>query len=431
MRYCPECETRVSGEGERCAECGDELVILDADSLLGVELDGKYRVCAILGSGGMGTVYRARQRRLQRDVAIKVLRPDKRNLETATARFRREVRVVSRLSHPHIVTVHDFGQTEEGLLYLVMEYVEGVKLAEQIHWLDPMPLERVVHIVAQICDALEEAHAQEVVHRDLNPANVLLLRRAGAVDYVKVLDFGLAKILDSSSEPAVTRQGDVVGTAGYMSPEQIQGLPIDVRVDLYSLGVMVFELLSGRLPYRGENPAATMFKHLNEPIPLIRERNPLLVDVPKEIDSFMPRALAKEPSQRFASVAEFRRALIGLLDFGRVPAECTVTDVRLGDEETLPAIEMRQLKPTEFPETQELPLEELTAGQEPTVKIVLATLGESTAADAPSPAASADQHADDHTQPRPEPTQRIRPTDGEATRRAFAPESEPTLDLDE
>ncbi|HKE60674.1 MAG TPA: serine/threonine-protein kinase, partial [Pyrinomonadaceae bacterium] len=263
---------------------------------LGSVLRDRYRLDVELGRGGMGVVYRATDLELQRDVAVKVLSA---NASTSDARQRllREARAAASLNHPHIVAVHDVGETG-GLPFLVMEFVAGPSLSKS----RPTELTRVVEIATQICEALEHAHSNSIVHRDLKPDNVLLSNTSQGAS-VKLADLGLALPADAVR---ISRAGTVVGTAAYMAPEQALGQPVDGRTDLYALGVLLYELTTGRLPFSGDTQLTIVSQHVHAQVVPPRV---LRSDLPRALESIILRLLAKNPSQRFSTASEVREAL--------------------------------------------------------------------------------------------------------------------------
>jgi len=280
-----------------CPNDGARLVKLKSrpDALLGRVFDDRYELRAMIGQGGMGTVYRGWQRSVDREVAIKVIHPKLSMVRAAAKRFLREARLSSRLSQPNIVNVHDFGQTEDGILYLVMELLRGHPLADDLRLRRPLPLRRIITITSQICDALESAHGQGIIHRDLKPQNILLLDDPPGRDLLKILDFGLAKSLASETTSLVTRTDAVLGTPLYMPPEHILGKPSDQRADLYSLGCLLYQMSCGRPPFRRDNINALLGAHIHDPPP------PLPDTVPPRLAGTIQRLLRKEPEDRFAT----------------------------------------------------------------------------------------------------------------------------------
>ena len=273
--------------------------------LVGVVLEGAYRITRLLGEGGMGAVYEAVHLRLNKRVAVKLMSRELASNTEALARFHREAEVTSRLGHPHLVNVIDFGTAESGEPYLVMEYLDGEDLEHRIRRDGRLPLETAVEITKQVASALDAAHAEGVVHRDLKPANVYLVKVRGESDFVKVLDFGVSKI--KAARTKLTRATAVIGTPDYMSPEQATGLveEIDHRADQWALGCIVWEMLSGLAPFIADDMAALFYQVINmDPHPLAR-RAPGL---PPEVEPVLRRALAKQAADRYPSIKDFSRA---------------------------------------------------------------------------------------------------------------------------
>jgi serine/threonine-protein kinase len=271
---------------------------------------GKYKVVKLLGEGGMGAVFVAEQAlgTTSRKVALKTLHRELSQDPKIRARFEREVATVASLEHPNTIRVFDFGMAEDGLLYIVMELAIGRTLSKVIETEGALAPERAAKIIEQVCGSLAEAHAQGIVHRDLKPDNIMLLDRAGQKDVVKVLDFGIAKNQEAESRGAkLTMQGTVLGTPPYMSPEQFTGAALDVRSDIYSLAVVTFEMLTGRLPFEAESAFEWATLHMTQEPPDFA-RYPTGERVPPAMREAVYRALRKIPSERFASVTEFAAA---------------------------------------------------------------------------------------------------------------------------
>ncbi len=302
MKTCPKCGSEYPDTNTLCPSDGVALE-KSGDSILGKVLAGKYRIDERLSEGGMGTVYRGTHVLMDKTVAVKVLRASLAADEKIVARFSREARAASRISHPHALSVTDFGEAEDGVVFLVMEYLDGETLKEIIRAEGPMALTRVVEILRQVGGALQSAHSEGVVHRDLKSDNIMLLSSSGT-DYAKVLDFGIAKIkeLDGAYDPGLTAPDLVIGTPQYMSPEQCSQSPdIDARSDIYQLGVVLYELLVGHVPFVGESPTAIMLKHLQEPAPSVTDER---ADLPPAVAHVVSRAMAKLPEERYQSVDE-------------------------------------------------------------------------------------------------------------------------------
>jgi len=276
--------------------------------LLGQILDGRYEILEKIEEGGMGAIYKARQLRLDRIVALKLLLHDRRGDPISVERFRHEAYLASRLRHPHAIHVYDFGQAEDGLLYIAMEFLEGETLKERMENGAALPIATAVQIISQTLRTITEAHRLGLIHRDLKPDNIFLARIESNVDYVKVLDFGIAKLtavqdgLVEGYQGGLTVQGKIYGTPNYMSPEQIRSKTVDHQSDLYSLGVLFFEMLVGRRPFEAETPVDVMMMHLRDDPPDIRSFDP---DLPEALDNVVKRALAKDRRERFQSGQEF------------------------------------------------------------------------------------------------------------------------------
>jgi len=270
------------------------------DSLVGQEIAGRYRIVRLVARGGMGAVYEAEQHPLGRKVAIKVLHHGN-NVEGAEfeRRFTLEAEALARLNHPHTVTLHDYGQTPGGMYYLVMEYVEGRPLSRLLQ--DDGPLEpiRCIDLMLQVCRALREAHALGIVHRDLKPSNLLVRRQEDGDEVVKVVDFGLVKLTEA--DQSLTLSGMILGSPHCMSPEQVQGLDVDHRADIYSLGVLMFRSLTGQYPFHGQTTAATMISHVQQPIPRMADVWPDL-ELPPGLEEVIRRCLSKAPQERYQDI---------------------------------------------------------------------------------------------------------------------------------
>ncbi|MBW2460266.1 MAG: serine/threonine protein kinase [Deltaproteobacteria bacterium] len=285
----------------------------DANEFIGTVLDGRYRVEDVLGTGGVGVVYRAEHLKLQRPVAVKVLHERFGSIDELRRRFEREAQALSALSHPNVVSVNDYG-ISDGTPYLVMELLEGRTLADLIDDDGPPPIEDAIEIQRQILRGLAFAHDKGIVHRDLKAANIFLQALPDAPNHVKILDFGLAKIFttgDGVGEPTLTKSGTILGTPAYMPPEQATGGSVDVRADVYSAGVVLFEILTGRYPFEASARADMLRAHLLLPMPDPEEWRPGL-SLSLELNALLGTAMKKDRTDRFANAAEMLAALDAL-----------------------------------------------------------------------------------------------------------------------
>jgi serine/threonine-protein kinase len=280
-------------------------------SLVGTTLDGRYVITGHLASGGMGAIFRAHHVHLRKDFAVKVLRPDLTSSPDIVERFRREAEIASALEHDNIVKVTDFGRTEDGFLFLVMELLTGESLFERLRREAFLPPEEAVIVLWQICAGLEVAHARGVIHRDLKPENVFLARTGSGREVTKILDFGIAKIADPSSGSA-TQAGIVVGTPEYLSPEQAMGTAVDARADLYAVGLIAWRTLAGRHPFKADDPRSLLMMQATRPVPPLTDVRPDLASYPALVAT-VAKACAKEPSARHVSAAALRDELAASL----------------------------------------------------------------------------------------------------------------------
>jgi tRNA A-37 threonylcarbamoyl transferase component Bud32 len=277
------------------------------DEHTGTMIGGRYHVLEKIGEGGMGRVYLAEHVMMRRRCALKMIKPGLTRCVDSVNRFSREANNASRISHPNVAVIYDFGEADDGVLYLAMEYVDGESLGALAARESPLPVARAVEIARQVADALTAAHHIGMVHRDLKPDNILLARDMGGGDQVKVVDFGIAKSLSGEGQN-ITRSGFVVGTPRYMSPEQLLGEPVDGRSDLYSLGCVLYEMLTGTEPFGGGEGAASLTRRLVEPPPHPRSHRP---SISRELNDLVVRALARLPADRYQSAVELRDALAG------------------------------------------------------------------------------------------------------------------------
>jgi serine/threonine protein kinase len=329
---CQSCQSALPDDAQFCASCGlptsrhpsdattqiglqqtnadspratDEQV----DRRVGLILDSKYKLIESLGEGGMGSVFRAERLHIGDEVAVKLLHRDLVREQQALERFRREARTAAQIRHPNVVSIHDFsdGAGVAGEAYIVMELVPGVSLGKLLRREGRMPAKRAVHLMLDICNGVGVAHRQALLHRDLKPDNVIVVPPAheGEEETAKVVDFGLAKVRDVAASGSLTKTGTVLGTLYYMSPEQCSGEELDARADVYSLGAMLYEMLVGNPPFRANNMAGLISKHLHEQPPAFPE----FLQVPQAIQSVCLRALAKDRNQRPSDALAFGREL--------------------------------------------------------------------------------------------------------------------------
>jgi serine/threonine protein kinase/tetratricopeptide (TPR) repeat protein len=326
MLKCPQCGREFPSGASVCPDdgstlradatvSGDTSYAPTPDPLAGVVLDDKYRLDERLGEGGMGAVYRATHLLIERPVAVKVLSQRLVTDESARERFRREARAAGRLQHTNAVTVTDFGETRDGLVYLVMELLEGKPLREVLAHDAPLDPARAVSLMMQISAAVEAAHEAGIIHRDLKPGNIFLVQRPDSPHIVKVLDFGIAKLAGDGGEfnlvDTLTGTGVMIGTPRYMSPEQCDGAQLTPASDVYSLGVILYEMLTGQTPFNGGTPLSLALKHSSESPRPPRE---LVANIPPALEGVVLHALAKKPEERDSDAGEFRRELFAVAE---------------------------------------------------------------------------------------------------------------------
>ena len=309
---CLTCGSRYEPGAKVCPSCGTPLDEIPNGTVIG----GKYRIVGRIGSGGMGRVYVAEHETLGKSVAVKILHHKYMGKRDLIKRFKTEALATSRMNHPNVVSVIDFGEDDSGLLYLVMEHVKGRSLESVITREWPLGDERIIRIAIQVLRALQEAHAHGVLHRDLKPENILIEDLQDQKDQAHVLDFGLAKALDAPAMGGMSRitaVGSTCGTPEYMSPEQAQGADLDPRSDVYSLGVLMYRMAAGRPPFLDANPVSVAAKHVTEPVPDLLSVRPDL-QIHPALEAAVYKALEKRREDRYASAADMRKHLTSVLE---------------------------------------------------------------------------------------------------------------------
>lgn len=291
MKACPQCNLKYPADKTACFVDGATLQVIQ-DPRIGTTLGGRYLIESVLGEGGMATVYRARHRLVDRACAVKIMNESLAGNKTIRERFRREAKATQKLAHPNIIEIFDQGETADGSLYLVMELLDGETLADVLDRKRKLPVERALPILIQIARALARAHDLEVIHRDLKPENIFLAKESDGSDRAVLLDFGIAR---SMQDPRLTGSGEVFGTPQYMAPERITSIDAGPAADLYAVGVMMFELLTGQLPFDAPDVASFFVKHLKEEPPSMRSVDP---SMPQAVDELALRLMAKAPEDR-------------------------------------------------------------------------------------------------------------------------------------
>ena len=312
LRRCPMCGTLFDQVDQTVCPI-DGVTLEDVEdeqetTLTGQVVAGRFEVGELLGAGGMGAVYKARQISIDRDCALKILKKEIVDNKTAVKRFLLEAKATSRLTNAHTITIYDFGQTETGELFIAMEFLKGKDLKDKLAQSGPLPIARAVEVITGVALSLGEAHSINIVHRDLKPANIFLAEQASDPEFVKVLDFGIARAKDMTDGMTMTQTGTVAGTPGYMAPETIMGKKVDARADVYALGVILYELLCGEKVFAGDTPIMVMTSHISQQPLSLLERMPE-GQVPLPLSNFVERCLAKDPDNRPSDAEAFRREL--------------------------------------------------------------------------------------------------------------------------
>lgn len=284
----------------------NKITVLHQEALAARKL-GQYDLKQRLGGGGMGEVYLAEHVLLKRPCAIKLIRPDRAGNPSTVQRFLREVQVTATLTHPNTIQVFDYGQTDDGTVFYAMEYLPGLNLEQLVGRHGPLPPQRAIYVLRQICGALAEAHAVGLIHRDIKPSNVILCNRGGLYDVAKLLDFGLVRMQSADPASGLTQDGLIFGTPAYMSAEQAFGKKeLDARSDIYSLGALIWFLATGEPPFVRDGIVQTLAAHINELVSPLRSRHS---EFPEDLDAIVQRCLAKDPAQRFRDVTSLEQAL--------------------------------------------------------------------------------------------------------------------------
>lgn len=334
MKLCLICNFQTAGDQEICPRDGSSMVIIGDDPLLGVVVEGRYKIESVIGQGSAGTVYKAVQELIGREVAIKVLHDYLVSDQEFIKRFTQEAKASSRLSHPNIITIYDFGVIPKGgRPYIAMDLLKGTPLSDYISERNHIPVEDAVPIFKQVCQALAEAHRQGVVHRDIKPENIVLVERSGQKLFPIVVDFGIARLVQEESDQArITRTGTVCGSPTYMSPEQCTSSKVDHRSDLYSLGIVIYETLTGEVPFLSDELVKVMAMHLSDPpTPLNQVRADL--QFPEALEQVVTKTLAKNPKDRYQTMEELAQALD---DAMREPEKSSVSIPKLSRPDMSP-----------------------------------------------------------------------------------------------
>ena len=318
-KVCPACNARYDEGGAFCSRDGTPLVKdpqAGQTSLVGQILADRYRVVRLIGEGGMGQVYEAQHVNINRRFALKLLRPEIVSNAEAVARFRQEAWSASSIGHDNIIEIEDFATLPSGAVYLAMEFLDGAPLSERMRQEPPLGFAESLDVMLQVASGLAAAHDKAIIHRDMKPENIFLGRKHGRA-LVKILDFGIAKVSGAEGNQSLTRTGTIFGTPHYMSPEQALGKPLDHRADIYSVGVIMYELFTGRVPFEAESFMGILTKHITTPPTPPRQAAPER-DIPPEIEAVILRAMSKEADERYQSMADLATDLVAIAE-SRVP----------------------------------------------------------------------------------------------------------------
>jgi eukaryotic-like serine/threonine-protein kinase len=307
-KKCPACSQLFAETAVFCPNDGKRLVDDEEspDKFVGLVLDAKYQVERLIGKGGMGNVYEAKHLHMGLPVAVKILHPHLVTDSTAVERFRREARSARTVNHPNAISIMDFGVTSDNVLYLVMELINGISLQEVLKRETTIESSRAVKIMRQVCLAVDVAHQKSIIHRDLKPDNILILDYGKDTEKVKVIDFSIAKMKESGKDPNLTSAGVVVGTPQYISPEQAQGLELDNRSDIYSMGIILYQMLTGNVPFTGKTSAMLLMQHIQAKPKSPREIKP---EIPIKLEQSVLKSLSKQAKDRQQSAAVLAQEL--------------------------------------------------------------------------------------------------------------------------
>ncbi len=307
-KKCPACSQLFAETAVFCPNDGKRLVDDEEspDKFIGLVLDAKYQVERLIGKGGMGNVYEAKHLHMGLPVAIKILHPHLVTDSTAVERFRREARSARTVNHPNAISIMDFGVTSDNILYLAMELINGLSLQEVLKKDITLDSTRAVKIMRQVCLAVDVAHQKAIIHRDLKPDNILLIDSGTETEKVKVIDFSIAKMKESGKDPNLTSAGVVVGTPQYISPEQAQGLELDSRSDIYSMGIILYQMLTGNVPFTGKTSAMLLMQHIQAKPKSLREIKP---EIPLKLEEVILRSLSKQAKDRQQTAAILAKEL--------------------------------------------------------------------------------------------------------------------------